>query len=191
MRRVGARVELLPARRDALEAVGEVVQARAGRAELVAVLVVVALEPARAGAEDEAALAAARADVVDRAGHVGLQVGVAVAVAVDEAAELDALGLLGPRAEHRPRLEVQAVGIAREREEVVPVEEDVDAEVFDAAHGVAQLRVGDVLGLQLHAEAHGGVERACGQPRAARDAEAPAAAAPLRRLAAVSARDAP
>ena len=58
IRRVGAGLSFVPAGVDAGEAVGEVVQAGARRAELVAVLVVVALEPARAGAEDEPALAA-------------------------------------------------------------------------------------------------------------------------------------
>ncbi len=152
----GRRVQLRPARADARHRVGERVQAGARSAELVAVLVVVVLEPARARAEDEAAGAVAlRAHVVDRAGHVGLQIGVAVRVAAHERAELDALGLLGPRTEHRPRLEVQAVAVAREREEVVPVEDDVDPEVFESKHGVADRRVEGVLGLDLHAEAHG------------------------------------
>ena len=79
----------------------------------------------------------AGADVVDGAGHVGLQVGVAVRAAVDERTELDALGLLGHRGEHRPRLEVLGVQRLGEREEVVPVEDRVDAEVLRAQHRVA------------------------------------------------------
>jgi hypothetical protein len=35
---------------------------------------------------------------------------------------------------------VQALAVAREREEVVPVEDDVDAEVFEAQDGVADGR---------------------------------------------------
>ena len=108
MRRVGARVQLLPAGPDARQVLGEGVEPRSGRAELVAVLVVVALRPAGTGAEDEAAHPIPSTDVVDGAGHVGLQVGVAVAVAVDERAELDAGGLLGHGGEHRPRLVVPA-----------------------------------------------------------------------------------
>src|SRR5690606_567083 len=50
----GRRVQLRPAIRDDGEGVRERRDPRAGRAELVAVLRVVALEPARAGAEDEA-----------------------------------------------------------------------------------------------------------------------------------------
>ena len=108
----------------------------AGRAELVAVLVVVLLEPAGADAEDEPAAA----DVVDGAGHVGEQVGVAVAVARDERADLDPVGLLGPRAEHRPALEVLAVGVAVQGVEVVPVEHDVDADLLGRGDHVAGCR---------------------------------------------------
>ena len=60
-------------------------RSRDGRGpELVAVLAVVALEPARADAEHEATVA----DVVDGARHVGEQVRIAVRVARDERAEL-------------------------------------------------------------------------------------------------------
>ena len=102
--------------------------------------------------------AALRADVVERAGHVGLQVGVAVGVAIHERAELDALGLLRPRAEHGPGFEVHPLVTAGEREEVVPVEDDVDAHVLQAEHGVADGGVAGVLGLHLDAEPHGGGE---------------------------------
>ena len=74
-------------------------------AELVAVLVVVALEPAGADAEDRAAAG----DVVDRAVRVGEQLRVAVGVADHQRADLRALGHLGHRAERRDRLEVLAV----------------------------------------------------------------------------------
>ena len=118
---------------------------------VVAVLVVVLLFPARTDAEDQPA---AR-DVVDGAGHVGEQLGVAVRVAGDQCADLDARRLLGPRAQHRPALEVRSVGIAVQREEVVPVERDVDADVLTPADGVADVGiVGRVLGLQLHADAY-------------------------------------
>ena len=66
-------------------------------AELVAVLAVVALEPARADAEHEAAVA----EVVDGARHVGEQVGVAVRVARDERAERRVLRLDRHRREQR------------------------------------------------------------------------------------------
>src|SRR5690606_2343836 len=97
------RVELLPASLDARQRLREVREAGPRRTELVAVLVVVPLEPAGTRAEDEPAAA----DVVQRAGHVRLQVRVAVAVAVHERAELDPFGELGPRAELGPGLEVQ------------------------------------------------------------------------------------
>ena len=129
MSRVGGGIELGPALLDERQVAGEVVQPAAGRAELVAVLVVVALEPARPDAEDEPAAA----DVVDGPGHVGEQLRVAVAVAGDQRADLDPRGRLGPGAEHRPALEVRAVGLAVEREEVVPVEDDVDADLLGLA----------------------------------------------------------
>ena len=120
----------------------------AGGAELVAVLVVVALEPARADAEDQPALA----DVVDGARHVGEQFGVAVAVAGDQRADLDARGLLGPGAEHRPALEVLALGVAVQRVEVVPVEGDVDAEVLGLGDRAADGGVVGVLRLELDSD---------------------------------------
>ena len=102
----------------------EVAQARRRGAELVAVLVVVALEPARADAEHEPAAA----DVVDRARHVGEQVRVAVRVAGDERAELRVPGVGGHRREQRVRLEVRGVRVAVERVEVVPDPDAVDLE---------------------------------------------------------------
>ena len=69
---------------DARQRLAQVAQAVGRVAELVAELVVVALEPAGADAEDQPA---AR-DVVDGAGHVGQQLRVAVAVAGHERAEL-------------------------------------------------------------------------------------------------------
>jgi hypothetical protein len=127
----------------------QVVESGARRAELVAVLVEVALEPARPDAEDEAAVA----DVVDGAGHVGEQVGVAVGVARDERADLDPAGLLGPRAEHRPALVVLAVRLPVQREEVVPREGDVDAHLLDLREPLPDHPVVRVLRLQLDPDA--------------------------------------
>ena len=150
-------VQLLPAGPDAGQVLRERVEPRSGGAELIAVLVVIAMRPAGTGAEDEAAHPIPSADVVDGAGHVGLQIGVAVAVAVDERAELDAVGLLGHGGEHRPGLVVEPVAVAGEGEEVVPVEDDVDAHVFEAGDAVAHLGIRGVLRGDLHADAHGTV----------------------------------
>src|SRR5690606_34389915 len=117
----GLGVELAEAGGDAGQVFLQQRQTGSGGAEFVAVLVVVLLEPAGADAEDQAAAA----DVVDGAGHVGEQVGVAVAAAGDPRADLGALGLLGEGAEHGPALEVRALGVAAERVEVIPVEDDV------------------------------------------------------------------
>ena len=84
-------------------ACAERAQAVGRRAELVAVLVVVALEPAGADAEDRAPAG----DVVDRAVRVGQQLGVAVGVADHERADLRALGDLRQRRQRRDALEVR------------------------------------------------------------------------------------
>src|SRR5690606_20866233 len=145
-----------PAVVDYREGIPQRFDPRAGGAELVTVLLVVALEPPRTGAEDEPALARAlRTDVVDRACHVGLQVRVAVAVAVHERAELHRRGLLRDRAEHRPRLEVLTVGLATQGEEMVPVEDDIDTDVFKRGDGVADLLVRRVLRRDLNANTDG------------------------------------
>ena len=94
MSRVGFGLSLAQRCLDPRQRLAEGVQPAAGGTELVAVLVVVALEPARTDAEDQPAVA----DVVDGAGHVGEQVGVAVGVAGDQRADLDPLGRLGPGA---------------------------------------------------------------------------------------------
>ena len=172
MSRVGRGVELRPPRLDPRQRLGERGQPRPGRAEVVAVLAVVALEPARTDAEDEPAVA----DVVDGARHVREQLRVAVRVARHERADLDPLGRLGPCGEHRPALEVLAVGLAVQREEVVPVEHHVDARLLGTSDGVADLAVVGVLRLDLHADAersgHAGTLRPAGTiaPRSPTDA---------------------
>src|SRR5215212_197229 len=83
----------------------EVAQAPRDRAELVAVLVVVFAEPARAGAEDEPAAG----DVVYGAGHVREQIRVALGVTGHQRAELDSLGNLDHRPKQRPAFEVLAL----------------------------------------------------------------------------------
>ena len=151
MSRVGGGLSL--ASRDLMRGMrgGEVVEPAARGAELVAVLVVVLLLPARPDAEDQPALR----DVVDGARHVGQQFRVAVRVAGHQRADLEARRLLGPGAQHRPALVVRTVGIAVEREEVIPVERDVDTDVLTAAHRVADMAVlRGVLRLQLHADAN-------------------------------------
>src|SRR5690606_18664733 len=77
-----------------------------------------------------------------------------------ERSELHPARLLGDRAEHRPGLEVLAVGVAVEREEVVPVEDHVDAEVFGAPHGIPDRGVIGVRGRKLKGAAEGAGSRA-------------------------------
>ena len=144
-------VEALPPPADAGQVTGQGAQPPTRRAELVAVLVVVPLEPPRADAQDEPAAA----DVVDGAGHVGQQVGVAVRVAGDQGADLDPLRRLGPRRQRGPALEVRTVPVAVQRVEVVPGEGDVDADRLGLGAGPADVRVGRVLRLDLHAHPDG------------------------------------
>ncbi len=138
-----------PVRQDRFQAVPEGAQAVGGRTELVAELAVVALGPAGADAEDQPP---AR-HVVDRLRHVGEEGGVAVAVAGDEGAELHPFGHLGHPGQQAPALEVRPLGVAGEREEVVPGPEGVDAERLDAAPGLAHRGVGGVLGPDLDPDA--------------------------------------
>ena len=147
-----ARVQLGETVDDDRHVAIEIAQARGRGAELVAVLLVIALIPAAADAEDEAAVG----DVVEGAGHVGEQVGVAVAVGGDEAADLDPLGDLGHGPEGGPVVEMGAVEIAGEREEVIPVEEGVGAGGVDGLPGLPDLAVGGVLLLDLDPDADGG-----------------------------------
>ena len=128
--------------------VGELAQPVGRGAELVAVLGVVALEPARADAEHEAAAA----QVVDRARHVGEQVRVAVRVAGDERADVRVTRLDGHRREQRVGLEVRGVGVAVERVEVVPHPDAVDLERVGGAPRGAQIVGGRRLRMQLHAD---------------------------------------
>jgi hypothetical protein len=93
--------------------------------------------------------------VVDRPRHVGQQFRVAVAVARDKRADLNARGRLGPGAEHRPALEVLALWLAIQGIEVIPVKDDVGAELLRLGGGAADRLVISVLRLQLQAHAHG------------------------------------
>src|SRR5918998_354441 len=87
----------------------------------VAVLVVVSLEPSCPYPKDEPS----PGDVVHRARHVRKQVRVPVRVARDQSPELHPLRDLRHRPKERPALEVLAVRISVEREEVIPVEERI------------------------------------------------------------------
>ena len=147
------RVQLRPARLDDGQRLREGIESLTRGAEGVAILLVVALEPSGTRSKDESARAPLRADVVDSAGHVGLQVRVAVAVAVDQSTDLNAGSLLGEGGEHGPRLEVQAVTLATQREEVIPVEEDVGAGILEGGGRVSNLLERRMLRRYLNADA--------------------------------------
>src|SRR5918994_1242297 len=88
--------------------------------------------------------------MVDRARHICEQVRVPIGIARDERPELYPLRDLRHRPEERPALEVLAVGIAVEREEVVPGEKRVSPHLFDPEPSVAHLRITRVLRLKLY-----------------------------------------
>src|SRR5205823_3608753 len=85
------------------------------------------------------------------------QLGIAVAVAGHQGADLRAAGGFGPGAEHGPALEVLAIRIAVQRVEVVPVEDDVHAEVFGRFGGTPDGGVISVLRLDLNSYPNGPV----------------------------------
>src|SRR5262249_6135591 len=82
--------------------------------------------------------------------HVSQQVRVAIAVTCHQAAHLSAARQGRRCGQQRPALEVQAVSVAREREEVVPVPDRVDTHILGAANGVGECGVRGMLRVQLH-----------------------------------------
>ena len=114
-------------------------------AELVAVLGVVALEPARTDAEHEPTVR----EQVGGARHVREQLGVPVRVAGDERADGRVTGVDGHRGEHRVALVVVGLRVAVQRVEVVPHPQRVDAERVGRLPGVAQVLDGRGLRVEL------------------------------------------
>src|SRR5207244_1425451 len=80
--------------------------------------------------------------VIERPWHVREELRVPVRVARDERAELDAARLLDPSGERRPAFEVRAVRVTVERKEVIPVVDEVGAELLRAGDSAAQHPVG-------------------------------------------------
>src|SRR5205085_8751940 len=150
------RIELAETLLDHGERITEGLEATRRCPELVAVLVVVALEPPGADAEDEPA----SAQVVDRACHVGEELRVPVGVAGDEHAEARPARLAGHRGEQRPAFEVRPVRLAEQRVEVVPRPDRVDPELVRLPPGGTEFLDRAVLRAELDADAeraHAGV----------------------------------
>src|SRR3712207_4860287 len=93
--------------------------------------------------------------MIHRAGHVRQEVGVAVGVARHQWAQLDPLRHLGHGGQHRPALEVLAVRIATEGEEVVPVEERIHPQRLGPRPRLAHLSVLCVLRLNVRSYPYG------------------------------------
>jgi AcrR family transcriptional regulator len=104
-------------------------------------------------------------DVVGGARHVGEEFGVAVAVARDEHPELGPFGVGGHRGEDGPSLEVRRLGVAVQREEVIPRPDRIDAERLGAPPCVTEFDVRGGLRMELNADVEGhATSEAGGQP---------------------------
>jgi hypothetical protein len=145
--------ELREPRLDARQGRPEISQPGRGGAELVPVLLVVALEPAGADAED----GAPAAQMVHRRHVRGQELRIPVAVRVHERAELRVARLGRDRGQEGQAGEVVAVGRAVEGEHVIPDPERVDAEPVCRPVRLADLLDRAVLGVDLiaDAESHG------------------------------------
>ena len=117
--------------------------------EVVAVLGVVALEPAGTHRQ----IGAAARDVIDGAGHVGEEFGIPVAVSGHEGADARAFGVGGHGCHQGPGLEVLRVGIAVEREEVVPHPDRVSAHSVGGLPGISEIGDAGRLRVELYAYA--------------------------------------
>ncbi len=135
---------------DSLERVRESVQARSHGAELVAIFEVFTLLESGADAEYQPAVA----DVIDGARHIREEIRIAITVAGDQRADLDARGRLRPRAKHRPALEVFSLALLAKWEEMIPVEEDVDTEVLRLGCRATYRRVVAILRTDLQPDAY-------------------------------------
>ena len=112
-----SRIDLAQPLLDERQVSSQIVEAAYCRSEFVAVLLVVALEPPRTDAEDHPATR----NVVHGAGHIRQELWIAICVAGHLGAYLDLLRHLSPGGQHRPALEVLAVGVSVQRIEVIPV----------------------------------------------------------------------
>ena len=142
------RHQLREPRLDPRQRRAEIAQAGRRGSELEPVLLVVALEPAGADAED----GAAAAHVVHGGDVAGQQLGIPVAVRVHERAEPGVPRLGRDRRQERHAGEVVAVRRPVEGEHVVPDPERVDAERVRRPVGLANLLDRAVLGMDLVAD---------------------------------------
>ena len=142
------RHQLREPRLDPRQRRAEIAQAGRRGSELEPVLLVVALEPAGADAED----GAAAAHVVHGGDVAGQELGIPVAVRVHERAEPGVPRLGRDPRQERHAGEVVAVGRPVEGEHVVPHPERVDAERVRRPVGLANLLDRAVLGMDLVAD---------------------------------------
>ena len=145
-------MQFVEPRTHAGQVVAELSETTRGCSELVAVFDIVAFEPAGADGEVHAAVG----DMVDRAGHVGQQFGVAVAVARDERAELRIRGVGGHHRQKGPRLEMGGIGVAEEGIEVVPDPDGVGPHLVGRPPRIPHRGDGGALRLDLDADMDGG-----------------------------------
>ena len=132
---------LAPELGDHLEPLGQLAGPLARTPEGEAVGGVVPLEPARADAEHEAAVA----HLVDGGRHLREQRGVAIGVAGHHHADAQATRLRGERGQHGPAFEAGAVLVAEDGDEVVEDPRAVEAEGLGLLPGGEQVVPGDIL----------------------------------------------
>ena len=131
------------------QVIAELAQAAAGGTELIAVLCVVAFEPTGTDAE----VHPAARHVIESARHVDQQLGVPIAVTGHEHAEVRPARVGGHHRQQRPPLEMVGVGLAVQREEVIPRPDRVGAHPVAGAPRPAQLVNRRRLGMQLDSDA--------------------------------------
>ena len=121
------------------------------------VLGVVLFVPAGTNPEDEATTR----DMVQGAGHIGEEVGIAVAVAGHQWTEADPAGDGAEGCEEGETLVVKAIPIALEWEEMIPDVDIVDPGCFGREPGVSHFIVGRVLGFDGNAYPAGSIGQDC------------------------------
>ena len=121
----------------------QVLEAAHRGAEFVAILPVVALEPAGTNAED----GPPAGNMIHRAGHVGEKLRIAIAVASYQWPDLNLFSCLRDGRKQRPALEMLATGVTRQGVEVIPDVDHVHTQRFGLLGGTPNVCVTGMLGM--------------------------------------------
>ena len=129
------RSEVVQSTTDPHHPVLEVLDAAGKGSEFIAILDVVALFEAAAEPQDRPAAGY----MIDGTRHVGDQIQVAVADAVDQRTKRDTRRAGRLRGQHRPTLKARHIRVSRAKE-MVPVKQRIGAQSLGLAHGVNERR---------------------------------------------------